>query len=184
MEETRSRIIITEDKGKTIIFIKPHNSIFHAFIVLLILTSVFMALVFIFAMLAVAFKTGIIITFLSFALAAVSLIYKIVAAIISLRSLLWTLAGGETIVINDKEFIYSKKTAGMGPRVTIQKNEVQSITVIDYIREKDVIHMIESEIRIRGRSFELKTAKRTLKFGIYISMDDSDALDKVFKLVL
>jgi hypothetical protein len=41
--------------------------------------------------------------------------------------------------------------------------------------------MIETELTTHGRSFELKTVAKPLKFGIYISMDDSDALERMFK---
>lgn len=181
MEDTSSRIIITENNGKTLINIKSHNSIQHAFFIFLIISAIFIALVIIFAMLAAAFTHGFMIAVLSFSLSAASVVYKAAAVLLALRSVLWSLAGGEVIEINEKEMKYTKKIAGMGHSVVIKLNEVLDIAVIDYIREKDVIHMIQTELGLNGRSFLLKTASKQLKFGVYISMDDSEIIEKILK---
>ena len=181
MEETSPRIRIKEEQGRTIIFIKPHNSILHAFFAILVLTAIFQLCIFIFSLPAGIIKHGFIITILAYGLAGISIIYKVIAVFEVFRSLSWTIAGGETIEINADNFIYKKKIAGIGPVVVIPRKDILSIEEIDYIREKDVIHMLQSEITKNGRSFRLKTASKTIKFGVYISMDDSDALDKLFK---
>ena len=181
MEDVSSRIRITEAQGRTVVFIKPHNSVLHAFFILLVESAIFMSLVFIFAMSAAVFKSGFIITVLAYSLAAVSRLYYAGFAFIVLRSLLWTMTGGEILEINTEELIYTKKIAGIKKRVIIKKADILGVAVIDYIREKDVIHMMQSEITTHGRSLLLKTAKKDLKFGIYISMDDSDTVEKVLK---
>jgi hypothetical protein len=180
MEETSKRIKITQDNSKTVIFIKPHNSLFHAFILELILFAAFMALVFALAPLVTVFKANFIGTIIAYVLAAAAIILKVAAVSIALRSVLWTVGGGETVEINENEFIYSKKIFGLGKRIIIKKEDIKGISLIDYIREKDLVHMIETELSTHGRSFELKTAAKTLKFGVYVSMDDSDVIEKVF----
>lgn len=140
-----------------------------------------MALVFALAPLVTVFKSNFIGTIVAYVLAAAAIALKVAAVFIALRSVLWTIGGGETVEINEKEFIYSRKILGLGKRIIIKKEDIKGISLIDYIREKDLIHMIETELTTHGRSFELKTVAKPLKFGIYISMDDSDALERMFK---
>lgn len=181
MNETSSRININQTQDAISFRIKSHNSLLHTFFVLLIISAIFMALVLVFAVIAAIFKYGVIITVLSTCLATAAIVYKVLVIFIALRTFLWTISGEEMLFINGTQLIYTKKTAGIGIPIVIEIKQILEFKVIDYIREKDVIHMILSEIGKQGRSFELKTEKKNLKFGIYISMDDAYAVEKIIK---
>ncbi|MEI7541854.1 MAG: hypothetical protein WCJ94_01200 [bacterium] len=184
MNETSSRININQTQETISIRIKSHNPVLHAFFVLLIISAIFMALVLVFAVIAAIVKYDVIISVLSTCLATAAIVYKVLVIFAALRAFLWMLAGEEVVLITKRQLIYTKKIAGIGFPIAIDKKQVIEFKVIDFIREKDVIHMILSEIGRQGRAFELKTEKKNLKFGIYISMDDAYAVEKIIKLHL
>jgi hypothetical protein len=113
---------------------------------------------------------------LAWTLAGIDLIFKATVAFIILRALLWTLFGREIIRIGASSIKYKKSIAGIGIWKKFMLDSVEYVKEIDSVKPKDIIHMLESETRVNGRSFMLKTGKTILKFGLYLTTEENEEI--------
>ncbi len=170
-----SRIKIKKPENGFRIVIKSYNSFLHAFFTVLVILAVGSFFYYVMPVVSVFFQRLLfdIIGALVWALALGTVGFLL------LRSLLWSAGGKEIIIIENENFVYSKRIFNIGKNIVIPLAAVEDIKVIDYVQPKDVLHMVQSELNFAGKSFLLETGSRKLRFGAYLDVDETDEIERV-----
>ncbi len=170
-----------QDGDKTVIRIKSNNSLLNMSILLVVLLAAFTATVILFNLLGFVFSRGVMAVILGYTMAGISIVFKWLAAFIITRAALWTLFGSETITIDKEKLVYARKIAGIGYEKQALLGGINGIKMTSYAPEKDIQYMLKSEAELNKGCFEAGTQSGIIKIGVFLSFDEADYLEKLFK---
>ncbi|MFP4467079.1 MAG: hypothetical protein ACLFP1_08515 [Candidatus Goldiibacteriota bacterium] len=180
-EHITNRITVNKKPETIDIYIRSHNSLLNAFILLFIMN-------FFITLLIGAFMAAEHLAFIfNSTLGAenwvytVLKIYAVFAVLVTGRTFLWTLSGGEYIQLTPDAFIYKKYILRAGKTVFIKKDSLEKVLTENYFSQKDILERLKSEIPGKADTIKIQHTGGALNFGIFLSVHEADVVEKTIK---